>query len=284
MSEDEYLQHWGFKKGEERKDHKYIKREWKNGRWQYYYDNGKGSHTNLKLVSRVADRLGADEKTKYKNAEANKKNADNAFSKAYEIVREKPSDIAYTKYYERLNAKQKADDQYRTAKEAYEKTPLGGSIQKALKKASNDAAFEVEYNAERAANAVKKTMSRGASAVDKAWNTKVTGNYYIGTAQRAEYERKDADEAQKKNRRIHDSAKNKAEDKKAYEYYSKLHAKGSLNATVMRMKAEDDYVTKSLAGKGHAYLRKIRKKYDKTYNEPYDEWIKRITKTRGIYK
>lgn len=33
----EYLQHWGSLKGRQRKNHKYIKREWKNGRWVYYY-------------------------------------------------------------------------------------------------------------------------------------------------------------------------------------------------------------------------------------------------------
>lgn len=38
VSEDEYLQHWGIKKGDERPDHKYSRREWKNGRWVYYYD------------------------------------------------------------------------------------------------------------------------------------------------------------------------------------------------------------------------------------------------------
>lgn len=45
MSEDEHLQHWGLKKGEEKEGHKYTKREWKNGRWVYYYDNGTGAKT-----------------------------------------------------------------------------------------------------------------------------------------------------------------------------------------------------------------------------------------------
>ena len=292
MSEDEYLQHWGLKKGEEKEDHKYIKREWKNGRWQYYYETpSKGGSTNgntkrhdLKGLTKLADWAGADEKTKYETTARNKTNADDAFSKAYAKVRKEPSNIAYTKYYERLDAKQKTDKQYDTAKKAYEKTLLGGGVQKALKKASNDVAFEVKYNAERAANAVKGAVSRGASAVDRTWNTKVTGDYYIGAAQRAEYERKEADDAQKKNQRIHDSAKNKAEDKSAYVYYSKLHNRDSLNATVMRINAENDYITKSLAGKGQAYLRKLRKKYSKTYDEPYEEWRKRITRTRGIYE
>lgn len=37
ISEDE-LYHWGLFKSKPREDHKYIKREWKNGRWKYYYD------------------------------------------------------------------------------------------------------------------------------------------------------------------------------------------------------------------------------------------------------
>ncbi len=44
------LTHWGIKKGETREDHKYIKREWKNGRWQYTYPNGtnKTNSNNVK--------------------------------------------------------------------------------------------------------------------------------------------------------------------------------------------------------------------------------------------
>jgi hypothetical protein len=32
------LYHWGIKKGEAAEKHKYVKREWKNNRWVYYYD------------------------------------------------------------------------------------------------------------------------------------------------------------------------------------------------------------------------------------------------------
>lgn len=34
---DQELYHW-LKKGESKEDHKYVRREWKNGRWVYYYD------------------------------------------------------------------------------------------------------------------------------------------------------------------------------------------------------------------------------------------------------
>lgn len=37
ISEYEYLQHWGIKKGEERPGHKYISRQLRNGHWVYTY-------------------------------------------------------------------------------------------------------------------------------------------------------------------------------------------------------------------------------------------------------
>lgn len=38
MTEQELYHAW-LKKGAAKDDHKYIKREWKNGRWVYYYDS-----------------------------------------------------------------------------------------------------------------------------------------------------------------------------------------------------------------------------------------------------
>lgn len=45
VSEDE-LYHWGTKKGEQKKDHKYISREWKNGRWVYTYEEDRNNRSN----------------------------------------------------------------------------------------------------------------------------------------------------------------------------------------------------------------------------------------------
>ena len=39
ITSDGQLYHAWLKKGEEAEDHKYIRREWKNGRWVYYYEN-----------------------------------------------------------------------------------------------------------------------------------------------------------------------------------------------------------------------------------------------------
>lgn len=38
MTEQELYHAW-LKKGAQKEDHKYIRREWKNGRWVYYYDS-----------------------------------------------------------------------------------------------------------------------------------------------------------------------------------------------------------------------------------------------------
>lgn len=45
------LYHWGIKKGEAAEKHKYVKREWKNNRWVYYY-NTPGA--NNKPASQIA--------------------------------------------------------------------------------------------------------------------------------------------------------------------------------------------------------------------------------------
>lgn len=37
LTYDRELYHW-LKKGESKEDHKYVRREWKNGRWVYYYN------------------------------------------------------------------------------------------------------------------------------------------------------------------------------------------------------------------------------------------------------
>lgn len=39
LTSDGELYHGWLKKGEQSEDHKYIRREWKNGRWVYYYED-----------------------------------------------------------------------------------------------------------------------------------------------------------------------------------------------------------------------------------------------------
>lgn len=61
---------------------KYVKREWKNGKWNYYYDNGKGKSTSLGIVNKISDWIGEDEKERYRQASAraalDRKNSENA--------------------------------------------------------------------------------------------------------------------------------------------------------------------------------------------------------------
>ena len=68
---DDELMHWGIKKGEAKKDHKYIRRYWKNNRWVYVYDDGKGGKRDLKMLTKVADLAGADEKEKLRRSKEN---------------------------------------------------------------------------------------------------------------------------------------------------------------------------------------------------------------------
>lgn len=52
ISEDEYLQHWAIKKGEERPGHKYISRHWENGHWAYTYSQPVAlGNTSVKNIS-----------------------------------------------------------------------------------------------------------------------------------------------------------------------------------------------------------------------------------------
>lgn len=74
--EELYLAHGWLKKGEERAGHKYIKREWKNGKWVYYYElpslntrsTGSTKTGQLKLLTRLSDWFGLDEKKRMEDA------------------------------------------------------------------------------------------------------------------------------------------------------------------------------------------------------------------------
>lgn len=66
---NDYLYHW-LKKGEQKEDHKYIRREWKNGRWVYYYADKQGNRKDMRGLTKLADWAGADEKTKLSKSKA----------------------------------------------------------------------------------------------------------------------------------------------------------------------------------------------------------------------
>ena len=137
ISEDEYLQHWGLKKGEAKEDHKYIKREWKNGRWQYYYETtgkanvtiGAGSPSAVKLkmdtinrhdlkgLTKLADWAGADEKVR-----ADKAHAEYTKAQASNTNRSYSSADEARRAYKRENELSKESTK---AKKEYSKTLLG---------------------------------------------------------------------------------------------------------------------------------------------------------------
>lgn len=56
------LYHAWLKKGETSDDHKYIRREWKNGRWVYYYEDKKGNRHDSKIFTKAADKVGLNVK------------------------------------------------------------------------------------------------------------------------------------------------------------------------------------------------------------------------------
>lgn len=69
------LYHWGLKKGEQKKDHKYIDREWKNGRWVYYYEDKKGNRKDLTTVNKIVEATGSNAKKRYQDADYDNPNS-----------------------------------------------------------------------------------------------------------------------------------------------------------------------------------------------------------------
>lgn len=57
------LYHWGIKKGEAKQNHKYVSRYWKNGRWNYVY-NQEVLDSNSRRLNRAASSA-RDEAGKY---------------------------------------------------------------------------------------------------------------------------------------------------------------------------------------------------------------------------
>lgn len=50
--------------------HKYIKREWKDGKWNYYYESGSGKRSNLGLINKIVDLTGSNAKENSKRLSA----------------------------------------------------------------------------------------------------------------------------------------------------------------------------------------------------------------------
>lgn len=50
----------GIPKGGARPDHKYIKREWRNGRWYYYYEDTKTGRTTVNIEKTNVERAASE--------------------------------------------------------------------------------------------------------------------------------------------------------------------------------------------------------------------------------
>lgn len=120
----------------ERPGHKYIKREWRNGRWVYYYElPGKGRQQSS-LLTGVANFLGLNQKKRYYDARQEGIEESDIKNKTTENTRRNTQriygDLAASKFARDINAK--------SSKEAAERrdgTPK--QQQEAVRKAREDA-------------------------------------------------------------------------------------------------------------------------------------------------
>lgn len=130
------LYHGLFDKGKPRDDHKYIKREWKNGRWQYTYKTDTKSKSSSSSSSSSAGKRGA-KGTVYINARENGKSGANLANAMSTYNTQIKKAAAFMKAYDRADAKKKhgpttiEDD----VKALTEKSSLISGADEALKKA-----------------------------------------------------------------------------------------------------------------------------------------------------
>lgn len=91
------------------KQHKYIKKVWKNGKWRYFYKTSKGEWKNANTLSALSDWAGEDERTK----------AINAYNKAVNQARYNESIDQYASYKTSWTNKAKGlfDSKYRERQE-----------------------------------------------------------------------------------------------------------------------------------------------------------------------
>lgn len=103
---DNELIHWGLKKGQARKEHKYIKREWKNGRWRYYYDWDELKKDTKENIKNTANKT--TEKTLANTTKVVNKNANTLIDKAKKVLNDlftDPDNMYYmnkTNYHEKM--------------------------------------------------------------------------------------------------------------------------------------------------------------------------------------
>lgn len=119
---DEELHHAWFKKGEEAEDHKYVKREWINGKWKYYYktDVNKNSTTKPKLDLKSVIKSKIDNAATSASKAVLQKTNEMA-AKANEFV-EKGKDIINSIAYDKDNIYSLSSSDYETKLAAVKET------------------------------------------------------------------------------------------------------------------------------------------------------------------
>ena len=112
------LYHWGIQKGQERPNHKYIEREWKNGRWVYTYSQP--------VALSGASAKSTSEKTVGQNYSVSNKSTDKSASKpknlkqyVNKLLNEIDMSSASEKLYYFLHPKEKKEYEERNKRERF---------------------------------------------------------------------------------------------------------------------------------------------------------------------
>ena len=136
------------------RSHKYIKREWKNGKWRYYYESKSGKRHDLKVASAASDFMGEDERKKFYNAlDRYKESFENGVANGYRMSKENLSKQE-KKEIENINALYKA-------RYNYLKTPIG----------------KIEYASEATKEAIKYGKDWIDSKISDYKNSKIKVKY-----------------------------------------------------------------------------------------------------------
>lgn len=141
---------------------KYVKRVWKNGKWQYYYDNGKGTTRNLGLVSKISDWVGEDEKQR-----ANVANQNSRYAKRTEVDNARVYNAALDKYYKDSGSAISNDLKYRDRKRTaqyFNELDRGVKSDRRYGSDTNHASKDFAVKAHAAASARRNSMLNGKAA------------------------------------------------------------------------------------------------------------------------
>lgn len=202
------------RKGEERKDHKYTKREWVKGKWRYWYED-------------VKDKLGFDEKeavekkkTEYDKAVSKQDDDHNKwldqkvrrkYDKLNKEVRDKEIELAKT-YTQSARATKKTEAELKELTEQYLKTPIG---------------------------AIENVMNRGKKFVEDVFGITDKKEMEAYKEERAEKKQKDTERAELEKREQKKAKEREGNERK--EKYNKLEAERLVQEERQATEVLDDF-------------------------------------------